>query len=130
MASILIRQLEPGDRAFVLDSAWRSIREHPYARAVSPHVFSDLLTPFLDTWQTVVAADDDAPQVIHAWLCYRDANRVAWGFTKPDRRQRGIMRALLAHASIATAFEVLFPTQTHFERLRPRYRPYLALEAP
>lgn len=125
MASVLIRPMDPDDRNFILDTAWRSIREHPAAQGVHPRVFSALLEPLLEKWTTLVVVDDESPRVIHAWLCYEGPTRVAWGFTKPDRRHKGIMRALLAHAGIAEAFEVLFPTVVEFERLRPRWRPYL-----
>ena len=129
MTSILIRPFEPGDHSFVLDSAWRSIREHPAAQAVNPRMFADLIEPFLTHWTTLVAADDESPRVIHSWLCYQTPHRVAWGFTKPDRRHRGIMAALRQHAGVTSTFELLFPTLVDFERLRPRWRPYLALEA-
>lgn len=132
MASILIRPFEPVDRmehGFVMDSAWRSIREHPACSGVNPRVFADLIEPLLTRWTTIIAADDESPRVIHSWLCYQGPHRVAWGFTKPDRRHRGIMAALRQHARVEPTFELLFPTLVAFERLRPRWRPYLALEA-
>lgn len=127
-APIIIRPGEASDHAFMLDSAWRSMRAHPATEDMAPAQIGNLLAPLLNSWQTLVAADPDHPQVIHAWLCFQDAQTVAWGYTKPDRRRKGAMRALVSAAGIQPKFDMPFPSTVYFARWRPRWRPYLVVK--
>lgn len=78
VAEVILRPTVDGDRAFILDSFWRSVREHPAAAEVTPAQLGGLLAPLLDSWPTIVAADVAAPGVILGWLCHRDSRVVAW----------------------------------------------------
>jgi hypothetical protein len=130
VAEVLLRRAGPGDRPFILDSAWRSICEHPAAEDVAPAQIGELLVPLLDRWTAMVASPADTPDAILGWLCYRDPSTVAWGFTKPWARCKGVMAALAAHAGIGYSFSVVFPVATRLRTMAPRWRPYLVLGAP
>jgi hypothetical protein len=126
-AEILIRPFSETDRAFVIDSAWRSICEHPaVGRDVAP-VIRRLFPSLLDDWRTIVAADVDRPHVIYSWLCLRDPDLLAWGFTVPGQRKKGAMRALAVEAGLAREFTTLFPIKRRLANYKPRWRPYLVL---
>ena len=127
MAEVILRQMVDGDRAFILDSAWRSIRSHPATEQCTAAQLGRLMSPLLDSWQTLVAADVGAPDMILGWLCHRASNAVAWAYVKPWARGKGVLRALLADAGIGAQFECVFPVATRLRSLSPRWRPYLAL---
>lgn len=127
MAEVILRSMTDSDRAFILDSAWRSIRNHPATEDCTPAQLGGLISPLLDSWHTCVAATQDAPDVILGWLCHRDHRVVAWAYVKPWARGKGVLRALMADSGIGAHFEVVFPVATRLRSLSPRWRPYLAL---
>ena len=129
MAEVILRPMAESDRAFILDSAWRSIRNHPATEHCTPAQLGGLLVPLLDRWPTLVAASESVPDVILGWLCHRDARVIAWAYVKPWARGKGVLRALLADAGIGPQFECVFPVATRLRSLSPRWRPYLALGA-
>lgn len=130
MGKVIIRPAEQVDRAFILDSAWRSIKEHPAAEDCTPGQIGALLDPLLDAWTTTIACASTDEFVILGWLCRRDEKTVAWGYVKPWARGRGVMLALSQDAGVGlgAAFQIAFPVARRLRRLSPLWRPYLVLQ--
>ncbi len=124
---MIVRQLRPDERNFVLDSAWRSILTHPMSEPMAPRHVGLLVGTLLDRWPCLVAADSESDSAL-GWLLYRDSNTVGWLFTKPWYRRHGFAHALLQHAGISPHPLIAFPTTDRVSGYVPRFRPFLATQ--
>ncbi len=95
-----LRQMEPGDRAFV-ESSWR--RNYDYAPCpggVEEYIAtqSQVIATCLATSDVLVACPAERPEQILGWCCYRRPTVVHYVYVKPYYRRHGIGRALLWEA--------------------------------
>jgi GNAT superfamily N-acetyltransferase len=129
-AEIAFRPVCTDDAGYIFETFGKSYRQvSAYAEHVPAKTLGSLMRPLLERWEATVAIDPGEPTSILGWIVHQGGlRRLAWLFTDPRVRNKGVARALLKNAGIKPGVvEMVFaPTRL---RLDPkwivRFRPYL-----
>jgi hypothetical protein len=101
---IVVRDMTPGDRAYVLSTWVESEEEHARLQVPRDDAFRALrakATRLLDRSRCVVAAPEDDAITVLGWMCADvDRGLVHYAYTRRAVRRSGIARSLAEHLSI------------------------------
>lgn len=92
--NIVVRELQPGDRNFVLATWMRSAKElskmprDKFFAFIRPQVEADVANGV-----TLIACDEEVPGTIYAWCCIREG-AVRWAYTAFGLRKKGLFTLL------------------------------------
>ena len=131
-AEIAFRPAVQDDVGYILETFGKSYRQaSAYAEHVRAETLGNLLRPLVDKWTATVAMDPGEPTTILGWIVHQGGlGRLAWVFTDPRVRNKGVARALLADAGIKPGVVAMVFAPTRL-RLDPkwivRFRPYMGM---
>jgi hypothetical protein len=96
------RFMQESDRSFILDSWVKSYRNSGFAVRRGAHYFDDqerIARHCLETAKTIVATDEDTPDVILGWCCGTKAPQpvLHYLYVLHAARRRNIATILVAH---------------------------------
>jgi hypothetical protein len=111
--NFVIRSMEPGDEAFILN-AWLLSGRKFYEFGNRPNYFTAMeprLKLALQNHEVYVVCNDEEPRQIFAWLCCDSRfHLVHFVYTKQKWRGMGLAQKLLAHTRIEPPFCSTCPT--------------------
>jgi hypothetical protein len=98
--AMVLRELDPSDRAFIATTWGKSYRERS---GVEPHIFErehrKVIDRLLDVGRWAILASAEVPRTIYAWACARE-DVLHYAYVVPELHGRGMMRLLLGHLGL------------------------------